>query len=134
MVGINDSTGKWSDGFEHVIQSLGILFTTRIASRVMRRTFGSVVPALLGRSLTVPTILKFKTAIIVAIEFWEPRFRVDIISTPNADTPETLLKGQVHLTILGRYRPRGHLGDPTEETFDRRIIVGGQDGSTAAAS
>ena len=134
MVGINDQTGKWLGGFSHVVQSLGIIFTTPIAARVMRRTFGSAVPALLGRSLTIPTILKFKTAIIVAVELFEPRFRITIIPGSPRDTPARLRKGQVGFVVQGHYRPRGHLGDPTEEDTESIFAIGTNDGQTIRVS
>ena len=124
-VGIDRRTGKVLRGWDHVLQSLEVLFTTHISSRIMRRTVGSAVPGLLGRPLVPSTILKFATAIIVAIELWEPRFRIKQITFPrDLNTPEPLRLGKLSIHLIGEYRPRGHLGDPTPEGEDRSFVRG----------
>jgi phage baseplate assembly protein W len=75
-VGIDRTTGKPLSGWPHVMQSLGVIFATKFGSRVMRRNFGSAVPSVLGKNLVPSTMLKFMTAATIAIELWEPRFRV----------------------------------------------------------
>lgn len=124
MAGIDRDTGKVLGGWPHVAKSLACLFTTAIGSRVMRRAFGSAVPALLGRSMSARLILRFKTAMIVACELWEPRYKVVIVDTIEVEnSPEAMRQGQLGLRMVGEYRPRGHLGDPTvEET--RTFAVG----------
>lgn len=102
------------DGWAHVLQSIALIFTTFFGSRVMRRMFGSAVPGLLGQNLTPATLLRFYTAIIVAIELWEPRYRVRRVSYPSASNSAAgLSQGLIGLKLEGEYRPRGHLGDPT---------------------
>lgn len=124
MAGIDRDTGKVIEGWPHVAKSLAALFTTTIGSRVMRRAFGSAVPALLGRSMTMALVLRFKTALIVACELWEPRFKIVAIDTVDADnTPEQMRSGRLGLRMVGEYRPRAHLGDPTVEDT-RTIAVG----------
>jgi len=107
--GIDRTNGKITSGWGHVQQSLYVIFTTKFGERVMRRWFGSYVPALLGRNMTNPTILRFWTAICVAIDSWEPRFRVTKI-VPLA-SPAQLRSGAIGFAIVGIYYPRGHLGD-----------------------
>lgn len=125
MAGINRETGKLLTGWEHVAQSLQVLFTTHIGSRVMRRYFGSEVPPLLGENLTPRTILRFTYAIIVACELWEPRFRVKRVDIdPAGNSVERLRGGRLAMTIVGEYRPRGHLGDPTPARGDYVITIG----------
>lgn len=124
MTGIDRDTGKVITGWPHVVKSLTCLFTTAIGSRVMRRTFGSAVPAMLGRSISPALILRFKTAIIIACELWEPRYKVVIIDTVEVEnTTDKLRRGNMALRIVGEYRPRGHLGDPTVEDT-RTFAVG----------
>lgn len=134
MAGVDDKTGKWLDGFDHVGQSLGIIFTTALASRIMRRTFGSAVPAVLGRSMTPALILRWKTAMIVAIELWEPRFRVVWIYDKTQDTQADVRSGKLSFRLIGHYRPRGHLGDDTEEPVQRGVGIGQDDGGAIRLS
>lgn len=112
--GINRETGRPLSGWDHVAQSLRVLFSTGFGERVMRRNFGSVVPAVLGQPMTPQTLLKFYTAIVVAIELWEPRFRVRKISYPGPlNSPARLRQGQVGVQLDGDYRPNALSGDFT---------------------
>jgi phage baseplate assembly protein W len=125
MAGINRDTGKLLDGWGHVAQSLQVLFSTHYGSRVMRRYFGSEVPPLLGENLTPRTVTRFLYAIVVAIELWEPRFRVkQIVVNPDGNSVEQLRAGRLSIAVHGEYRPRGHLGDPTPARGDYVIAIG----------
>lgn len=123
MAGLNRETGRPLDAWEHLKQSLLVLLTTRIGERVMRRAFGSDVPPLLGERLVPSTVLRFFTAIIVAIELWEPRYRVTRVgvsaTAPDADRARS---GRLGIAIEGEFRPRGHLGDFTPAGPDPSII------------
>ena len=126
MAGIDRFSGQILDGWAHVAQSLQVIYTTSIGSRVMRRTFGAEVPALLGRSIDAGRLLRFQAAMIVAAELWEPRVRIVAIETlsnpPNS--PEKIRSGALSMRALCRYRPRGHLGDPTEDAQIRTLSIG----------
>ncbi len=112
--GINRITGLPLSGWDHVVQSLGVIFTTRIGDRVMRRLFGSAVPGLLGRNLTPQTILRFYAAIIIAIDLWEPRFRVRSITYPGeTNSVAELQQGRFGFRLYGDYRPNALTGDFT---------------------
>lgn len=135
MTGMDRRTGRSLGGWDHVVQSLEVIFSTRIGERVMRRSFGSDVPALLGEPLSEPTALRFFTAIIVAIELWEPRYRVrQVAIEPAQNSPEALRAGRLRLAIIGEYRPRGHLGDPTPEARDRVVHVSAAGGAIEVAA
>lgn len=125
MAGINRYTGQLLDGFPHVLQSIVVIFTTAIGSRVMRRKFGSTVPALFGENLTPNTIGAYVLAICVALDAWEPRFqviRVDILQADNL--PDQLRSGRFAFAIRGRYYPRGQFGDKTVDPKERTIYIG----------
>jgi phage baseplate assembly protein W len=125
MAGINRATGKLLGGWGHVLQSLHVLFSTHIGARVMRRYFGSEVPPLLGENLTPRTVVRFCYAVVVAIELWEPRFRVkQVVVNPDQNSPEQLRAGRLTMAIHGVYMPRGHLGDPTPARGDYVITLG----------
>ncbi|HWW46547.1 MAG TPA: GPW/gp25 family protein [Xanthobacteraceae bacterium] len=123
MGGIDRVTGRPLDGWPHVVQSLQVIFTTSFGSRIMRRHFGSQVPSLLGENIGVPTVMRFVSALVVATELWEPRFKVAKVDF-GRNSPEDLRSGKLALTIRGQYRPRGHLGDFTPEPGERTLTVG----------
>jgi phage baseplate assembly protein W len=124
--GINRETGKLLIGFDHVVQSIHVIFTTQLGERVMLRHFGAAGNVLLGRAMTAGNILRFFTLFVVAIETWEPRFKVTRV-LPRRQEAETTRLGHMAFVIEGEYRPRGHLGDPTPEGTLRQIGVEASD-------
>ena len=126
-VGVDRRTGKVLTGFDHCLQSLGVIFTTHFGEIVLRRWFGSAIPALLGRNMDPPTMLRFWTAICVAIDLWEPRYRVTKITLlEDQNSPKAMRQSKLSFAIEGVYMPRGHLGDFTPEGPRRLFIRGGQ--------
>lgn len=121
--GFDRNTGKLISGWSHVQQSLGVIFTTHFGERVMRRWFGSFVPKILGANMTPSTVLKFWTAICVAIDTWEPRYRVTKIVPQGS--PEEMRSGDITFQIEGVYMPRGHLGDFTPDREIHSARIGG---------
>ena len=121
--GINRYSGKSVSDWDHVTISLHVIFTTMLASRVMRRTFGSVIPGLLGRPLTSRTLMRFFSAIVLAVDAWEPRFRIIRVIYPQPqNSPDTLRKGTIAFQVVGVYRPRALQGDLTEEAVPRGVF------------
>lgn len=118
--GIDRRTGKVLTGLAHVRQSVEVIFTTHFRSRVMRRTFGSAVPALLGRAnLTKPELLRFYTAIHIALALWEPRLRSLRAFYPKTqNTPEGARQGRLGLRIRAKYFPNALHGDLTSDVVD----------------
>jgi len=114
--GINRKTGKPLSEWDHTYQSIHVILTTHFGERVMRRVFGSAVPGVLGRNLVPSTLLKFYTAIAIAIELWEPRFRVRRFEYPeNNNGADELRQGKIGIRMIGDYRPRALSGDLTVE-------------------
>ncbi len=112
--GVNAVTGMPLAGWAHVQQSLNVIFTTRIGQRLMRRFFGSAVPALLGQPLTPGQLMRFYMAIVIAVELWEPRFAVTSVSYPQGqNSPSQLGQGQFGILIEGQYMPNALEGDFT---------------------
>lgn len=109
MSGVDRHTGKMLDGYSSALQSVEVIFTTRIGERVMRRHFGAGLAELLGRATTPALFAAWKTLIAVGIDLWEPRLRVRAVLV-NAQ-PDTLRIGQAAIQILVDWRPRALTGD-----------------------
>ena len=60
----------------HIFQSVEMILTTPIGTRVMRRDFGSLIPSLLDGPINAQTAVAIYAAANEAIATWEPRVRV----------------------------------------------------------
>ncbi|AXF86635.1 hypothetical protein DTO96_102390 [Ephemeroptericola cinctiostellae] len=73
-------TGRALTPLRHLSQSIVVILTTPIGSRVMRRDFGSMLPRLVDR----PVNLRFRTdvyyAVAEALKRWEPRVKVKSVA------------------------------------------------------
>lgn len=107
--GINRRTGKPLTDWQHVVQSIEVILSTRIGTRVMRRDFGSDVPNLIDRPGTQDMVVDVVIAAAEAIDKWEPRFSLKTVTIVGAG-PD----GIFTLALSGRYYPRGHVGDFTK--------------------
>ena len=108
MAGMNRETGKPLDGWDHVAQSIFVLFTTSFFSRLMRAYVGAHVIRLLGRLGNEQTASQARWAIATALLLFEPRFTPTRIGLTALDRT-----GASGFRIDGIYRPRALLGDPT---------------------
>lgn len=80
MIGLNKRTGESLPDVEsHVRQSIDDIITTPLGSRVMRRDYGSFIPALIDQPLNTKTLLRLYAATAAAIMRWEPRFKISSI-------------------------------------------------------
>lgn len=80
MHGINAHTGQELSGIDHLRQSITDILTTPIGSRVMRRDYGSLVPALIDQPDNGATRVRVYAATATALMRWEPRLRITRIS------------------------------------------------------
>lgn len=126
MIGIDRDTGRALTGWDHVVQSLNVLFTTRYVERVMLRWFGTDIPKLLLQPMNEPTILEVFYAALVGIELWEPRFRVVDISITQAE-----VTGHLSFNFTGIYYPRGQNGDFTSSMRKTLVVLARSTGLTA---
>ena len=85
---MNRTTGQRLDAVAHLRQSIGDILSTPIGSRVMRREYGSLVPALIDKPDNLATQTRFFAAAASALMRWEPRLKVDRMSI--ARDPERL--------------------------------------------
>ncbi|SFD76256.1 hypothetical protein SAMN05428997_1534 [Bosea sp. CRIB-10] len=104
--GFDATTGKPLSGWAHCVQSIAVILTTRIGSRVMRRAFGSLVPELQDRNATPLLIMQVYAAVAAALRAYEPGFRLRTIQLSRSGAD-----GIFAFQISGIFYPRGHLGD-----------------------
>lgn len=129
-VGMDRRTGKMLIGWDHVVQSLEVMFVTPYHQRPLRRWVGTLIPHLLGDNATMRTVARFYWAVITAIDLWEPNFRIQKVNVDqrgdntSLTSAEELRAGHMTLQTFGVYRPRAHLGDPTPETRRSIGLVG----------
>lgn len=107
MTGFANQTLEPLDGVGHVLQSIGVILSTRPGTRVHRRAFGSDIPGLIDQPMNEQTILSMFVAAAEAIDKWEPRFRLTHVDVTKAGDD-----GALGLALEGYYLPAGHLGDP----------------------
>lgn len=117
--GINRATGRLLSDWDHVLQSIEVILSTRFGERVMRRWFGSNVPVLLGQNMVPETFVRFYAAVGVALA-QEPR--VDLVRITPLSVTRT---GHAGFLLDLQYRPRGHLGDFTVEGAKRITVAPG---------
>lgn len=96
---MNRTTGQRLDALAHLRQSIGDILTTPIGSRVMRREYGSLVPALIDKPDNLATQTRFFAAAASALMRWEPRLKVDRM----AITRDPARQGRISLEITGSY-------------------------------
>lgn len=65
-----DGTGNLND-MEHLKQSVRDILTTPLASRVMRREYGSLVPDLIDEPMNNTTRLQCMSAAVIALTRWD---------------------------------------------------------------
>lgn len=112
--GIDRFTRLPISDLDHVRQSFRVIITTHLGERVMRRTFGSTIPDLLGRNLVLPTLTIFSQMLTLAVYLWEPRLRITRVLFPAPpNTPSTLRLGGLNMAVLAEYRPYALAGDTT---------------------
>lgn len=125
--GMDRYTGKLLQGWDHVEQSMEIIFSTPFHQRVLRRWVGSFVPHILGDNAVARAITRFFWAIVTAIDLWEPDYRINQVYVMGAaingfapvndltasDVNQLLRQGQLIFRTEGTWYPRGHLGDFT---------------------
>ncbi|MGY6246204.1 GPW/gp25 family protein [Bosea thiooxidans] len=116
--GIDRRTLKRISGWPHARQSIDVILTTPLGSRVMRRDFGSALFDLIDAKMSQRRVLALYAATAIAIQRWEPRFRLSRCALSEADP-----QGRTGLVLHGTYYPRGHLGDySVSEDATMRVV------------
>lgn len=76
FVGLSADTGAAVSGLDHLVQSLRDIITTPVGSRVMRRDYGSRVPALMDGPIGGGLVADLVAATAEAVAAFEPRIRL----------------------------------------------------------
>ncbi|MDU6414738.1 GPW/gp25 family protein [Mixta calida] len=78
--GMSRDTGEALADLEHIRQSVRDILTTPIGSRLMRRSYGSLLSALIDQPQNAALRLQIMSACYMAILQWEPRIKLTSIS------------------------------------------------------
>lgn len=84
MIGTDANTGRHLDGTDHIRQSVRDILLTPLGSRVMRRTYGSLIPELIDQPTTPANRLRIYAATVMALATWEPRLRITRVAFGSA--------------------------------------------------
>jgi phage baseplate assembly protein W len=114
MSGIDRHTGKLIGSVDSGLQSIEVIFTTRIGERVMRRHFGAGLAELLGRATTPALFAAWQMLVAIGIDLWDVRWRVrGVYVSANATA---IALGQAGISVEADWRPRALAGDFTVDS------------------
>ncbi|MDN4629111.1 GPW/gp25 family protein [Erwinia sp. PsM31] len=82
--GMSRDTGEALTDLDHIRQSVRDILLTPVGSRVMRRSYGSLLSALIDQPQNEALRLQIMSACYMAILQWEPRIRLTGISYESA--------------------------------------------------
>jgi phage baseplate assembly protein W len=83
-IGMNRDTGEAITDIEHIRQSVRDILLTPVGTRVMRRSYGSLLSALIDQPQNEALRLQIMSACYMAILQWEPRIKLTGISYESA--------------------------------------------------
>ena len=84
--GLDRQTGTSVTDSAHLVQSVRDILTTPIGSRVMRRSYGSRLPRILGQPQNAETRADIVAATAEALARWEPRIIIARITVRFASS------------------------------------------------
>lgn len=85
MIGLDRETGAPMSRLDHIRQSIRVILTTRVGTRIMRRPFGSDLPDIVDRPMNEETRIDLFAATADAIDRWEPRVRFERAEITRAE-------------------------------------------------
>ncbi len=97
MSGLGRHTGRAVTGDAHLAQSIAVILTTPIGSRVMRRDFGSDLPQLIDQPITPETLVDLYQATAEALDTWEPRLSLRRVSLLDASRGKVSIELEMEL-------------------------------------
>lgn len=102
VTGMARNSGRRAAGIEHLRQSITDILTTPLGSRLMRRTYGSLLPELIDHPANGANLVRIYAATAGALLKWEPRLRVSRVQLSQGERA-----GQLIMDIEGLYTPPG---------------------------
>ena len=90
--GMSAETGRRITGADHLRQSVRDILTTPVGTRVMRRDYGSRVPALIDSG----DLVAIQSAAAEALAVWEPRIEVTRVLARRT------APGRIEIDVEGR--------------------------------
>lgn len=95
MNGMGRDTGRRLEDRAHLAQSITDILSTPKGTRVMRRDYGSDLPALIDAPINGETVVDLFMATAEALDAWEPRYRLRRVEIAEARA------GYMHLRLTG---------------------------------
>lgn len=83
-LGMNRDTGLQITDIDHIRQSISDILITPVGTRIMRRTYGSLLSALTDQPQNAALRLQVMSACYMAILQWEPRVQLTAITYDSA--------------------------------------------------
>ena len=118
-MGRSRKNGREISGYDHAIQAVTDIATTRVGTRVMRRDYGSNLLDLIGKPQNYDIALEAVMAIAEPVNKYEPRVRISRVRPVKVSR-----EGVFGLECDLVYFPNGHKGDYSRsETFDGKFIT-----------
>lgn len=98
-------TGKAISDEDHLVQSLTMLFSTQIGTRVLVREYGCNLPSMVDKPVNRQWVMDAYATIAQAVSRWEPRFEAKRILLGVTE----LSQGVITIKLEGIYKPKGRL-------------------------
>jgi len=96
LIDIDRDTGELIQGWPRIKQSIFVILTTRLRTRLMRLWWGSKFSDMQDKPSNMETTMGSMMAAIAAINTYEPEFKVTRVTVDEADA-----SGSITTTIEG---------------------------------
>ncbi|VBI29039.1 bacteriophage baseplate assembly protein W [Burkholderia pseudomallei] len=108
MIGMNAQTGRYVEGVDHLRQSIGVIFSTPLRTRVKRPLFGSDLPDQIDAPGNQGVLTQVYAAVATALMRWEPRLTLTRVSIDqDAITSGEFAAGTLPVIVEGYTTVRG---------------------------
>jgi uncharacterized protein len=96
LIDIDRKTGDLVQGWERIRQSIYVILTTRLRTRLMRQWWGSKFNEMQDKPSNEETMMEGMMAAIAAINTYEPEFKVTRVTIDEAHAT-----GSIVITVEG---------------------------------